>query len=346
MTCAIAVMVMLNAGVVKADELPVTSGEVTIGTLMTCNTPDTAYDLEIKKSGTLTLTLSVGNHGFNWGDNGNITIYDEAGNIVYKDSATFSDSVLNSVKKIQLVAGNYVVYIHGYIQKASGTFDVSYRFDFKEAKETVADSTMDKHNSILTSGQMKKSSIDGFFALNDNKDVFAYKASKNGNMIFKFKTLEVNRLGVKVYSAEGGEVYTMEEIPTGTSTYQFPIKKGTYYIEITGEPGSYSLSTSIGKMPTIKFKSVKANRYYAQIDTSWTQKDNAAGYQIQVANNKKFKKATTIDLDNYYSTYNLDNYNADIQAKKTYYVRIRIVYDCGEEQIYSNWSSAKSVKTK
>ena len=92
--------------------------------------------------------------------------------------------------------------------------------------------------------------------------------------------------------------------------------------------------TSVSKLTAGK-KSIAVN-----ISKKSTQ---VTGYQIQYSTSKKFTSAKTKTISSYKTTkYTLKS----LSAKKTYYVRVRTYKKVGSTTYYSDWSSAKSVKTK
>ena len=76
---------------------------------------------------------------------------------------------------------------------------------------------------------------------------------------------------------------------------------------------------------------------------------NNTGYEIQYSTSKKFTKSTTksVTISKAKTT---SKTISKLKAKKTYYVRIRtyktVKVNGKSVKVYSDWSSAKSVKTK
>jgi hypothetical protein len=62
-------------------------------------------------------------------------------------------------------------------------------------------------------------------------------------------------------------------------------------------------------------------------------------YEIQYANNKSFKNKKTIDTSS-----NKKTFSVKYKGKKAY-VRIRAYKVFSGEQVYSKWSTVKSIKT-
>lgn len=65
------------------------------------------------------------------------------------------------------------------------------------------------------------------------------------------------------------------------------------------------------------------------------------GYQIQYGLKKNFKKAKTMTVAGYTNT---TATIGKLKAKKKYYVRVRTYVGSGKSAVYSDWSSAKTVK--
>lgn len=92
--------------------------------------------------------------------------------------------------------------------------------------------------------------------------------------------------------------------------------------------------TTVSKL-TAKTKSLKV---------SITKKSSGVtGYQIQYSTSKSFKNAKIKTITSYKTTsYTIKK----LSAKKTYYVRVRTYKTVDGKKFYSDWSSAKSKKTK
>ena len=98
---------------------------------------------------------------------------------------------------------------------------------------------------------------------------------------------------------------------------------------------------------TIKPKAASINKLTAK-DKALTVKINrslqqSTGYQIQYATSSKFSSSEKVTISN-----NKTNTKTIKRLKKNkkYYVRVRTYKVVDGQRIYSNWSKAKSVKTK
>ena len=82
------------------------------------------------------------------------------------------------------------------------------------------------------------------------------------------------------------------------------------------------------------------------ITAYWNQRpaNQVSGYEVMVSRNKNFNGAT--------HSYDGNNKNAgfyvcdSLKSKKTYYVKVRCYKYVNGVKIYSDWSKAKTMKTK
>lgn len=80
-----------------------------------------------------------------------------------------------------------------------------------------------------------------------------------------------------------------------------------------------------------------------KLKVKWKKSAAVTGYQIQYAENKKFKKAVTKTISGKSAT--MAEYSR-LKAKKLYYVRIRTYKKVSGKKYYSSWSSPKKVRIK
>ena len=82
-----------------------------------------------------------------------------------------------------------------------------------------------------------------------------------------------------------------------------------------------------------------------QIKAVWKKQTNqTTGYQVQVSTSSKFNKNTkTVTISKNKTT---SATIKKLKGKKTYYVRVRTYKTLSGKKYYSNWSSAKKIKTK
>ncbi len=118
-------------------------------------------------------------------------------------------------------------------------------------------------------------------------------------------------------------------------TYKVTVKfKGNYSgtktltFEIKPRAASINKLTSGSKKLTVKL-----NRSLQQ----------STGYQIQYSTSKTFKNAKTKNITKYTTS---STTLTGLKAKTTYYIRVRTYKTIGKTKQYSNWSTAKKMKTK
>ena len=118
-------------------------------------------------------------------------------------------------------------------------------------------------------------------------------------------------------------------------TYKVTVKfkgnySGTKTLSFTIVPHTASINKLTAKSKAID---VKLNRSLKQ----------STGYQIQYSTSSSFKNSTS----KWITDYNKNTKTlTGLKAKTTYYVRVRTYKKIGDKFYYSNWSSAKKVKTK
>ena len=118
-------------------------------------------------------------------------------------------------------------------------------------------------------------------------------------------------------------------------TYKVTIKfKGNYSGTKTLTFNVIPRAASINKL-TVKSKAidVKLNRNLKQ----------STGYQIQYSTSASFKTYKTKGISDYTKT---GTTLSGLKAKTTYYVRVRTYKLVNGKKVYSNWSTAKKIKTK
>lgn len=104
----------------------------------------------------------------------------------------------------------------------------------------------------------------------------------------------------------------------------------------TRSGGTQATVTKSGKVVILSAK----NKNGRKISLSWKKIKGAKGYQIQYADNKKFKKKKSkqISKTKYIIT--------KCKKKTTYYIRIRAYQSDGGKKFYGNWSNVKKVNVK
>lgn len=87
----------------------------------------------------------------------------------------------------------------------------------------------------------------------------------------------------------------------------------------------------------------KIKKAKKSLKVTWKKVKNVKGYQLQYSTSKKFKKAKTVTVKKAKTT---SKTIKKLKAKKKYYVRIRTYITVNGKKQYSDWSKAKSQKTK
>lgn len=107
------------------------------------------------------------------------------------------------------------------------------------------------------------------------------------------------------------------------------------------EPSRTDLSGVNTNKKTTKIKKVKAKKKAVKI--TWKKISGVAGYHIQYAANKNFKKAKIKIINKAKTT---SKTIKKLRSKKKYYFRIRTFIKSGNRIICSKWSKAKKAKVK
>lgn len=163
--------------------------------------------------------------------------------------------------------------------------------------------------------------------------LFATSYTYNG----KVKTPSVTVKNVSGGKLTNGTSYTV--------TYSTGRKNvGTYKVTIKGKGNYTGTKTLTFKINPPKTTVSKLTAGKKSITVAITKKSTqVTGYQIQYSTSKTFSKAITKTISSYKTTkYALKSLN----AKKTYYVRVRTYKTVGKTKYYSGWSTYKYVKTK
>lgn len=126
------------------------------------------------------------------------------------------------------------------------------------------------------------------------------------------------------------------------------VKNAVGTAKITIKSKATKTYNSAVKVITIKVipKSVSGVKVSGQkkaIKLSWKKNSAVTGYQIQYSTNKKFTKAKTVSVKKASTT---SKKISKLNAKKTYYVRMRTYKKVSGKTYYSNWTTIKTVKTK
>lgn len=219
--------------------------------------------------------------------------------------------------------------------------------DEKDAEETVivptkdekpenkpekkdADSKTVNPNSGNNNSGSKITAIDvGTLTVSLSKETFNY----NGKV-------QVPKVSVKTNAGKA-----LAEGTDYTITVNSGKKVGNYSIVVTGKGGYTGSKTLTYQVIPKNATSLKAKADGTKIKVTWKkQTKETSGYEVQYADNKKFKKATTQKIKKNKTTSVL--LKKKIKKGKTYFVRIRSFKTVSGKKIYSTWSKAKKVKIK
>ncbi len=196
----------------------------------------------------------------------------------------------------------------------------------------------------------KDSDLDGFsdiyLAVDKAVDVILEKIQP-----IDISKAEITAIKAQVYTGKANKPavtikYNGKKLTKGTDytvSYKNNKKVGTATVTITGT-GKYT-----GKK-TVKFaiipKGVKLSFLIAgkkQLTVKWAKGSGITGYEIQYSLKKNFKDAKVVSVKKSATT---ETVLKKLQAKKTYYVRIRTYKTVNGKKYYSAWSAIKSKKTK
>lgn len=100
-----------------------------------------------------------------------------------------------------------------------------------------------------------------------------------------------------------------------------------------------SITASAAKKPAKVSKSSVRTTSTTSIKIKWKKVKKAKGYQIKISNNKKFKKAKTINAAKTNKTIK------KLKPNTKYYIKIRAYTKSGSKKIYGKWNKAMSIKT-
>ena len=151
-------------------------------------------------------------------------------------------------------------------------------------------------------------------------------------------------------SATGGDLTYESSISgvkvTKAGKVKLPAKfSGTVKITITAAGDNYKTATKTVKVivPSAPVISSVKNSGTKKITVKWNKVSGVSGYQIQIAKNKNFKSAKSVDVA---KAGTVSKTISKLAKNQTYYVRIRSYKTFGGKTYYSAWSARKSVKVK
>ena len=129
----------------------------------------------------------------------------------------------------------------------------------------------------------------------------------------------------------------------GTSATKKPSAKTTAAPDKTAVPsGNNTQNTVSSKGKLSRIQNVKAvNLNSKKLQITWSTQNGVSGYQLQYAQNKKFKKNKKTASAGKYRPYKIVS---GLKKNKTYYIRVRAYNRENSGKVYGKWS--KTVKCK
>lgn len=274
-------------------------------------------------------------------------------------------------KKLCLEAGDYWVCFAKENSEDSAEWDAESTGEFAL---TVAVQYVDVVGSKNTT-KAKAAEVDvdkdvaGFLSGTTRTAWFAFDVSSDNTVVNIAASLEnafegddkyeLDYTGVTVYNSKNKVVdtFNLDKVyNNAVASKVLTLKKGTYYIKITGD-NAYD---DWGEMYTLEYNNMgKVNLHIITVGkvsvSSWKNSASkkaqvafkklagAEGYEIQYSTDKSFSKGVKTKKTN---AKTVKATFSKLTKNKTYYVRVRAwKYDALEEdKLYGTWSSVKKVK--
>ena len=242
----------------------------------------------------------------------------------------------------QLLAGTYYIDFYDYY---CCCLDISIMFT--PAKETYPESSMAKHNSMLTAAALNQN-VTGFMTLEDSKDYFSYYVATAGILRLNYVTETFKNTNISVYKADGSVLTYFSNLGFGTNVNEFIVDKGTYYIEIDSDDnyGYYTLSASQKRLAVPAVKSLKKAKKGKKLGftVKVNKPMNTIGWEVKYSLKKNMSQSKKKKYE--YSAATKATIMG-LKKNKTYYVMARSYYNTvDDKKVYSSWSTAKKVKLK
>lgn len=307
--------------------------KMTTGSLGSRDNSGYEYSFSLKRSGRAKFFVSADNKTY-------VKVYDESNN----ELGGWDNSGDNTYI-IDLLAGNYTLKIYAYFKS-----NFSFMPKFEASGETKQEFATAKNNeaSTATSYTVGKL-VNGQLAANDHIDKYKFYVSKTGYISIIFKN-KFNDCSLSLVNAWGDDSINQRVYEMGTYKYECFVKKGLYYLTISGSKykdikytGTYSIQVTAPSMPTSKIVSI-SNSARSSAAVVWAASSKVDGYQIQYSANSAFKKGYTKTLtvrNSKTSRATLRN----LRKGSTYYVRVRTFKrDSDKVANYSTWSKSAKVR--
>lgn len=298
-------------------------------------------------------------------------VYSDANcsNLVLGDEVIACEANKRYSKYMCLDAGTYYIYFAkernvDYNQESYGEFRLSVAAEYINVTGTK-NATWNRATKISTDKD-----IVGFLSANTRTNW--YKFTVADGTIAKLSIMLENPLGagkfeleptaVTIYKTNPKKQFSYFNIPNKyhqtVSSETLTLKKGTYYIAVTGD--SYyedgydginlkkseknNMGEATFRITTVKKTAISSlkNNKSKKAQVVYKKIADAKGYEIQYSTDKNFSKSVkTIKKGSGTTKVTLSG----LTKKKTYYVRVRAwKYDTEGEQLYGEWSASKKVK--
>ncbi|MBQ7065432.1 MAG: fibronectin type III domain-containing protein [Lachnospiraceae bacterium] len=297
------------------------------------------YTMHLQQSGKVSFAVNNDSTGME------LYIYNLSSEAVYGSRYSYIGDGFNSYS-IELLAGDYTVEFRKEKHSYAGT--TSFVASFVPSGETVTENYMYKNNQVGTASSYAiGTTVKAHFAKNDDTDIYVMNVNKSGYLTMKYSS-NVTKFHMKLVNANGDVTYEQKDIPLGASNYKYFVPKGTYYISFVrggnDYTGTYTFSSKFSGMTVTKVKTVK-NLKGKKAKLTWSKKSDVNGYQVQVAQNKKFtkgKKSKVVAVSSY--SHPKSYTFTKLKKGKTYYARVRTFKLVNGQRYYSDWSAAKKFK--
>ena len=230
---------------------------------------------------------------------------------------------------------------------------------------SVVDATNSKNWEVENGGTDFKSATSiadskayyGNIGYSADKDYFKYSVLAAGKVKINFSRIdsELDGKGFKYELKKPSGVTvvsnTVNDVTSASSTVT--LAKGTYYLVVSAVSNAfnYAPDSSVDYNVKLTFTTLStptlskvAQNGAKTLKATWKQSADVTGYELQYSTVKTFKSSVKSAKIKSNKTvyYNIKK----LAAKKAYYVRIRTYKTMNGKTYYSNWTSAKSAKTK
>lgn len=297
------------------------------------------YQITLKDSGTVDLLLNAKIR------ESYLSIFDSNGEEVWSNRE-YCNSTTNAIafnRSFCLTSGTYYFCINmesGYT--GNYNFELTYTSANESFPELIGDNTLDKAYEIQCNV-----SYQGQIAMNDPKDFYNFSLSSDTTVTFDFSG-ELREVKISIYESNGTPIWSNREYANSTtneisSVREYALSKGTYYLCVEKEAG-YDGNYTFGIIkPITKVKLNSMASKSSSVTANWSKISNCSGYQIQLSDDKSFKKLLRNDIvNNKTTTYKVSK----LKKSKTYYARVRAYVVINDKTYWGSWSTNKSVKCK